>query len=135
MIAAIITDYERAVLDALREDKRLRAVLEPLTSLPETAEGRARTLEVYDNERRRRTGLDIIPEKTAARELANHETWQKEYRQYYKAKGYTPPYEYGTGRVKVLMRLAEDGEQEEQAAAGAEGNIVPFTGGKRGRKA
>lgn len=127
MIAAVITDYERAVLDALRHDKRLRAAIEGVSGLPETQEAAAHTQEVYNNKWRKEHGWGHISKEEAVRELAQHEAWQEQFRLYYKSRGYKPPYEYGKGRVQVLMQIQEDGDREpEEQAAGAEGKVVPL---------
>ena len=109
MIAALITDYERAVLDKLRADARLRLVVEGISMLPATAEQEAHTREIYNNEWRRKQGKDLISEEQAAAELAHHERCQEDFRLSYKARGYKPPYEYGTGRVKVIFQSIEGG--------------------------
>lgn len=128
MIAAVITDYERAVLDALRANSHLRAILAGIDGLPETAEAREHTLKIYtDIEWRRKNGRGVLPEEEIRRELAQHERYEEEFRLYYKSRGYKPPYEYGKGRVQVLMQIQEDGDREpEEQAAGAEGKIVPL---------
>jgi len=117
MIAALITDYERALLDTLRTDARMRSIVDGLAMLPATAEAEAHTREIYNNEWRRKHGKDRIPEAEAAAELAHHERIQEDFRFSYKARGYKPPYTYGKGRVKVLFERIEGGTQAEAGEA------------------
>lgn len=95
MIAAIITDYERAVLDELRMKESVQRAVDGLAEIPETPE-----IKQY-----------WLRKLTDAESREQHELSQEKLRLYYKARGYKPPYEYGKGRVKVMARIADDWEQ------------------------
>lgn len=98
MITALITDYERAILDKLREDAQLRLAIGGLSMLPETAEAAAHTREIYDNAWRKRNGQRAIAAAEAAAELARYERFQEEFRLLYKV-----------GAIKRHMNTAKAG--------------------------
>lgn len=111
MILALITDYERAVLDRLREDKRLRRLIEGISMLPATPEDEEHTQEIYRKAIREKE----LTQAEAAAELEHHERIQEEFRLSYKANGYKTPYLYGKGRVKIMMSTiaGREGSAEE----------------------
>ena len=113
MIAALITDYERAILDELRQDERLRSLVDGMTLLPATAEAEEHTRTLYSDEVR----FQKISMEQAAEELAHHDRIQEELRISYKARGYKPPFAYGKGKVKVLYQTIEGGAQAEAREA------------------
>jgi len=83
MITALITDYERAILDALRADAHLRDMIEYISNLPATAEHEERNRRLYDRLIMERK----ITLQEAAEELANHDRAQADYAISYKAGG------------------------------------------------
>ena len=107
MIAALITDYERAILDFIRTDENTRFVVQSLAVLPSTAEHEEPIQKLYRDEVR----FKKITREAADRELERHREWQESFKLSYKAKGYKPPYEYGKGRVKVLFECIEGGKK------------------------
>ena len=111
MVTVIITDYERAVLDVLRENPALRVAVNAMANLPATAEADARAANVLNNKWRAENGLEIAPQAELSAEIAQRKRWQEQFRLNYKAGGYKPPYEYGKGRVKVVLREIKGGNE------------------------
>ena len=110
MIVALITDYERALIDAIRENETVRTVAAgaaAVASLPDTAEREESVRKLYKDGAARGEWTKEYSE----RELARVTEIEKKHIQLYKSKGYVPPYEYGKGQVKVLYRVIEGGKK------------------------
>ena len=110
MITVLITDYERAVLDALREYPFLRGHLSiPLSDfdIPITAED----METRKGFLMKEAEFKNLTPEAAQRDIAAAEKENGEALRMYKARGYKEPCIYGKGRVKVLMRTIEGGKE------------------------
>lgn len=111
LVCALITDYERAVLDALREYPFLRRHLSILLSdfdIPITAE----EMETRKGFLMQEAEFKNLTLRAAQRDIAAAEKENGEALRMYKARGYKEPCGYGKGRIKVTMRTVEGGREE-----------------------
>ena len=112
LVGAIITDYERAVLDALRESEFLRKSLainiSDVGGVPKTAEALESTKEYLLQE----AEFHNVAPEAARRDIQKAERENADLMRLYKARGYKEPCAYGKGRVKVIMRAIEGGRKE-----------------------
>lgn len=97
MVAVLITEYERAIIDKMRtspEDIRCKICLN--IGVPYTEEGLKTALSIYSD-----------PDRTAKE--------QERRIQEYRAAGHIEPLEFGTGKTSAYLQLGNKEEGEEKA--------------------